>query len=244
MRRFLCSRENIEGSLITFDKEQANHITKVLRMNEGDRLIATLGDGTDMECVLASVGKICQAEIQREYKNENETKHELALFQSVIKNDKMDFVIQKATELGIKRIVPVITRRTVVKTEDEKRESNKVERWQRIALEACKQCERGCVPKIENIMSFEEAIKEFEAYPQRIVAYEEENTKSITAAVRQNTDTAYFIGPEGGICENEMEMLKAVGAESVSLGKRILRAETASVACGAVILALMGEMDV
>ncbi len=244
MRRFLCSKENISDGHIIFDRDESAHISRVLRLEAGEHIIVSCGDGTDFECVLERTGEGCCAEIISSCKNENEPSAQIVLFQSVIKNEKMDFAVQKATELGITRIVPVIAERTVVRIEDPKKEAKKQERRQKIAFEACKQCERACVPTVEKAMSFKDAIVEFSKYEQKIVAYEDEKTVSITQAIKKSKNIAYFIGPEGGITDAEYDMLKHAGAVSVSLGKRILRAETAAVACGAVILALMGEMDV
>ena len=240
MRRFWC--ETSSEDEFVFDKEESNHIYRVLRLDKGEHIIVCDGSGYDYECILTENGDICKAEIINRKISESETKSEIALFQSVIKNEKMDIVIQKATELGITRIVPVITEYTVVKLNE--KESKKQERWQRIAQMACKQCGRSRVPKVESAVNFSDALKFFREYEQRLVAYEEEKTQNICDAVKKAKSTAYFIGPEGGITENEHKQLVLQGAVSVSLGKRILRAETAAIACGSIILALTGEMDV
>ncbi len=244
MRRFLCSKESISDGHIFFDRDESAHMSRVLRLEAGEHIIVSCGDGIDMECAIERVGEACCAKIISSQKNANEPDINIALFQAVIKNEKMDYAVQKATELGITRIYPVIAERTVVKIEDAKKETKKQERWQKIAYEACKQCERACVPTVEKAMSFKDAMIEFEKYELKIAAYEDEKTVSITQAVKKAESVAYFIGPEGGITDTEHKMLENAGAVSVSLGKRILRAETAAVACGAVILALMGEMNV
>ena len=242
MRRFYALKENITGDTVLFDGAESAHIRRVLRLEPGERILVCDGSGMDYDCVLQTCGELCSARIERRFANENEPGTELALFQAVLKNEKMDLVVQKAAELGVSRIVPVLTGRTVVKIAPE--DAHKQQRWQKIALEACKQCGRSRVPVVEAAMPFEAAAAAFAEYPLKIAAYEEEKTVGIAGAVKKCESAAYFIGPEGGITGEEHARLLAAGAVSVSLGRRILRAETAAIAAGAVILCLMGEMDV
>lgn len=243
MRRFWCEKENISGGKVHFTKEEAAHIKKVLRMQAGDKMIVSSGDGVDLLCRLLD-SPDCVAEIEETKINENEPRCELALFQGIIKNEKMDYAVQKAAEIGVTRIVPVICGRTVVKTENAKDRKNKQERWQRIAREACKQCGRSKVPQVDEPVEFQKAAEIFSHFETKLVAFEEEKTKSISSAVAKSGSVAYFIGPEGGMESEEHACLVNNGGVSVSLGKRILRAETAAVVCGAVILAFLGEMDI
>ncbi len=242
MRRFYALKENIQQNTVLFDKAESIHIHRVLRLEPGEKILVCDGSGMDYSCVLETCAEVCTARIEQCFKNEKEPKTELVLFQSVLKNEKMDMVIQKAAELGANRIVPVLTERTVVKTAPG--EIHKQIRWQKIALEACKQCGRSKVPEVEAVCSFQDAVKKLSQYELKLAAYEEEKTISITEAVKKCKSAAYFIGPEGGITEEEQKTLVKAGAVSVSLGKRILRAETAAIAAGAVILCLMGEMNV
>ena len=242
MRRFYALKENITSDTVLFDRAESAHISRVLRLAPGERILVCDGSGMDYECTLTACGENCAARIERCFQNENEPKTSLVLFQAVLKNEKMDMVIQKAAELGVCRIVPVLTKRTVVKAAAG--ETHKQERWQKIALEACKQCGRSQVPAVEPIVPFLEAVEAFAKYELKIAAYEEEKTVGIQAAVKPCSSAAYFIGPEGGIAPEEHARLQEAGAVSVSLGRRILRAETAAIAAGAVILCLLGEMDV
>ncbi len=244
MRRFYCNADNIKDDRVYFDRGESKHISKVLRLEKGEELIVSTGDGLDRYCTLITSGEECTAEIIKTVKNENEPETEIILFQSVIKNEKMDFLVQKVTELGITKIVPIITERTVVKIEDTKKEEKKQERWQKIALEACKQCGRSRIPEVLKAVKLKDAVKYFNECSEKIVCYEEEKTQSIMETVKKTECLGYFIGPEGGITEDEHKFLKEQGFISVSLGKRILRAETAAIATGAVVLALMGEMNV
>lgn len=244
MRRFYCENENIRDNVVYFDLNESKHISKVLRLEKGEEIIVSTGDGMDRFCTLTSTGEECIAEVNEVKRNENEPQAEIILFQSVIKNEKMDFLVQKVSELGITKIVPVITERTVVKIEDAKKEEKKQERWQKIALEACKQCGRSRIPEVVKAVKLKDAQKYFDECKEKIVCYEEEKAMSITDVVKKTESFGYFIGPEGGITEDEHKFLKEKGFKSVTLGKRILRAETAAIATGAVALALMGEMNV
>ena len=244
MRRFYCLNENIIDDTVYFDKNESKHIGRVLRLEKGEQIIVCTGDGMDRYCTLLYVGEQATARIDKIVKNQNEPESEIILFQAVIKNEKMDFLVQKVTELGITKIVPVITERTVVKFEDNKKEQKKQERWQKIALEACKQCGRSRVPQVLCAQAFNDAVKMFERCDLKLVAYEEEKTTGIVQAMTKSKNIGYFIGAEGGITEKEHQLLKDAGAISVSLGKRILRAETAAIVTGGIILALNGEMNV
>lgn len=242
MRRFYTDAKNLNGEKLTFSAEESSHISRVLRFEKGDEIIVCCGDGNDYRCVLTEIGKNCEAKIITFDKNLSEPQTELVLFQSIIKNEKMDYAIQKATEIGVSRIVPFSSERTVVRVEN--KATKKAEHWQKIAIEACKQCGRAKFPIVDEPCSFNEAIKKLNAYEQKIIAYEDEKTQSIAQTIKKASSCAYVIGPEGGFSKKEHDELVASGAQSVSLGKRILRAETAAVVCGAVILCLMGEMDV
>lgn len=242
MRRFYTDAKNINGDFVTFSPEESNHISRVLRLEAGDKIIACCGDGFDLECTLTAISKQCIAKVERVKKNNSEPQVELVLFQSIIKNEKMDYAIQKATEIGISRIVPFASERTVVKVDNKAKA--KTEHWQKVAQEACKQCGRAKFPLIDQPCSFAEAIEKLKQFHQKIIAYEDEKTQSIDKAIKKTKTCAYVIGPEGGFSQAEHKALIDSGAQSVSLGKRILRAETAAVVCGAVILCLMGEMNV
>lgn len=242
MRRFYTDFKNLSGDRLTFSPEESNHISRVLRLEAGEEIIVCAGNGIDYICQLTECGKACSAKIVSEQKNLSETDCELVLFQSIIKNEKMDYAVQKATEIGISRIVPFTSERTVVRIDGKARQ--KAEHWQKIAIEACKQCGRAKFPIVEEPCSFKEAIDKLNSYEQKIIAYEDEKTQSISSAVTKTSSCAYIIGPEGGFAEKEHKMLILSGAKSVSLGKRILRAETAAIVCGTLILSLMGELDV
>jgi len=243
LRKFYVKPEDIEGNLIQITEDQAQHITTVLRRQAGDEILIFDGSGREYHTKLLKVGKICTAEVLDVQWNTSEPKVQITLFQGIPKGEKMDWIVQKCSELGIIKIVPVLTEYAVVRL-DEKEGSKKQERWQKIALEACKQCGRAKLPVITVPVAFSQVPVLLQEYSLKLVAYEEERTLSVQAALQEQADTiAYFIGPEGGITPKEHEALVEAGAKSITLGRRILRAETAAVALGTILLYQMGEMN-
>jgi len=244
MRRFYALPQNIADNQIIITDDQAQHITTVLRLQAGEKIIVCDGTGLEYTCSLLSVGKNCIAEILSSEMSKSEPKVSLTLFQGLPKGEKMDWIVQKCSELGIVNIVPVLTERCIVKLDD-KEAQKKQERWQKIALEACKQCGRARVPQVSAPASFKVALKMLKEYELTLVAYEEEQTNAVGQALDnfQGEKLAYFIGPEGGIDEQEHKALIENGSKSVTLGRRILRTETAAITMGAILLYQLGEMN-
>lgn len=243
MRKFFVSPEDIKNNKVNIPQEEARHISTVLRLEPGEEILLYDGSGREYSARLLETGKSCTAEILEERWSQSEPAAQITLFQGVPKGEKMDWIVQKCAELGIVRIVPVLTERTVVRLE-EKEGRKKQERWQKIALEACKQCGRARVPAVEAPVSFKKALDMLREHPYKLVAYEEERTGALEAFLPKAAEKlAYFIGPEGGISPAEHEALTQAGAASVTLGRRILRAETAAVAMGAILLYYLGEMN-
>lgn len=243
MHRFFVKRENIENDNITVEGEDVQHISKVLRLQAGDRIVLCDGEGTDYLASIESMDKhsIRTAIIDKEA-SKGEPNIDVVLYQGIPKSTKMDLIIQKCTEMGIKRIVPVSTVRTVVKLESEKDEKKKVERWIKIAEEAAKQSGRGIIPAISMPMTLTEALKDAAKLDTVIVPYELEGSLAVKEALRNGNGSSigFFIGPEGGFECTEIEKAKGVGAVPVTLGSRILRTETAGVA---VLTCIMYEYD-
>ena len=161
------------------------------------------------------------------------------MFQGLPKSDKMEFIIQKAVELGVTEVIPVSTRRTVVKL-DAKKEEKKLERWQAISESAAKQSRRGIIPKITSVMNFSEALKYAATLDINIIPYENfkdmAETKRVLNKIVPNIKTGIFIGPEGGFEESEIELAIQQGVNPISLGRRILRTETAGMAILSVLM--------
>jgi 16S rRNA (uracil1498-N3)-methyltransferase len=243
MHRFFVKRENIKKGSILIDGEDVQHISRVLRLQAGDRIVLCDGSGTDYLTAIESMNKnsVIAAVIEQET-SKGEPDIDVVLYQGIPKSAKMDTIIQKCTEMGVKRIVPVSTARTVVKLESEKDEKKKVERWTKIAEEAAKQSGRGIIPGISMPMTLQEALKDAAKLGIVIVPYELEGSLAIKEALRngKSSSVGFFIGPEGGFEPYEIEEAKKMGAVPVTLGSRILRTETAGIA---VLTGIMYEYD-
>lgn len=243
MHRFFVKRENIFQDTINIDSEDVLHISKVLRLQPGDRIVLCDGEGTDFLTIIEGMDKhsVRTSIIGRET-SKGEPDIEAVLYQGIPKGTKMDIIIQKCTEMGIKRIVPVSTARTVVKLESEKDERKKVERWSKIAEEAAKQSGRGRIPEISMPMTLVEALQDAAKLDRVIVPYELEGSLGIKEALRgsKGASIGFIVGPEGGFEASEIEKVRKAGAIPVTLGSRILRTETAGMA---VLTAIMYEYD-
>lgn len=241
MANFFVDKEAFLKDPILIDGEEANHIVKVLRMNVGENVTIFDGEGNCAECTIGKIeGKSVIAEVKRRYESETEPKLKVTLFQGIPKNPKMDLIIQKATELGVTRIVPVNTKRIVAKIDKE----SKMERLRRIAFEAAKQCGRAYIPKVEDPVSFEKALEMMGECDAAIIPYECEKDGKIGDALPKEAKTlGIMIGPEGGFEEYEVEAAEKIGAKRVTLGKRILRTETAGLIASALCLYVAGDME-
>lgn len=228
MPRFFTDVSGTVGDIIPIVGEDALHISRSLRMAVGDPITICDGLGTDHICEIVYAGHdIVKAKVVEVFPSESEPDVEVTLYASVTKGEKMDFVIQKSVELGVRAIVPVLSRRCIVRL-DEKSEKNKLDRWNKIAFEASKQSGRGYVPKVRSVMTFEKAVAEASEHSLRLIAYE--RGKLPLADLLGSSvyvDAAVFTGPEGGYDEEEIRLAEIMGIAPISLGKRILRAETA-----------------
>ena len=232
MYQFFVEPSQIQGNRIVITGKDVNHIKNVLRMKKGEELAVSNGvDGKEYRCGIEDFTEdevVCTLRFVKE--DDLELPSKVYLFQGLPKADKMELIIQKAVELGVYQVIPVSCKRAVVKL-DEKKEKSKIARWQGIAEAAAKQSKRGIIPEIKNIMSMKEAIVYSENCQVRIIPYElaegMEKTKEIINALKPGQDVAIFIGPEGGFEESEVQAAMDKGIVPVTLGKRILRTETA-----------------
>ena len=245
--KFFIDKSAIKGGTCVILGGDAAHISKVLRLSIGDEVVLCDGEGTDYDAKISSVGKSeVGFSILNEYPCESEPKVFVTLFQGIPKASKMEYIIQKCTELGIANIVPVMTKRTVVKLENAQVEQKKLERWNKIAQEAVKQCGRGRVPTVDavcDIKDIKNMISDFDLF---LVAYEDEENISLKSVLKNAgavNKIGIVIGPEGGFEKAEVEMLISAGAKSVSLGKRILRTETAGHTVLTAVLYELGELE-
>jgi len=237
MPKFFVNKNNIGEKNIEITGNDAIHITTVLRSKINDEIIVCDGDGTDYTCRLIGINKKqVLAKIVNKYQNENEPNLKITLYQGVPKGDKMELTIQKCVEIGVDRIVPVITENTVVKIGD--KAEKKIVRWNKISEAAAKQCGRGKIPIVDEIMKFEEAIEDSKTLDNSIIPYEKERNNNINNFIKnfKGKSIGIFIGPEGGFSENEINLCFENKITSVSLGKRILRTETAGLVTSVILL--------
>lgn len=246
MHHFFADPSQVAEDTVTITGPDVNHMKNVLRMKPGEALLVSDGTGNDYQCEIErleadrAVVRICQA-----FCSQMELPSRIWLFQGLPKANKLEFIIQKAVELGAEAVVPVATKNAVVRL-DEKKAQSKRKRWQSIAESAAKQSKRSRIPSVETVMSLKEAfgfIKE-QGFDLCLIPYEQaqgmETMKEALAQVSSGQSIAVFIGPEGGFDESEIKLALEHGVRPVSLGKRILRTETAGLA---ILSALMMKLE-
>ena len=232
MYQFFVDSSQINGNEIVILGSDVNHIKNVLRMKVGEEVAVSNGvDGKEYRCEISSIQDDMVRLTLRFVKEDGlELPSKVYLFQGLPKGDKMELIIQKMVELGVYEIVPVATKRWVVKLDDKKANS-KIQRWQGIAEAAAKQSKRRIVPNVHGVMTFGEALKYAQTMDLKLIPYElaegMAGTKKLIEDVTPGQSVAVFIGPEGGFEENEIQKAKVVGVLPITLGKRILRTETA-----------------
>ena len=241
MNRFFVDIDGRDvGTDINITGGDVNHIKNVLRLRIGEHVVVSDGRGRDYTCRIAQIGTdvvICNIEDIND--NFAELSVEVTLFQGYPKSDKMDLIVQKMVELGVHRIVPVFTARTIVKL-DQKKATKKTDRYRTIAESAAKQSGRGIIPEVAEPVSFAKALELAKELDMNIIPYEEaegmEQARKIISGIRGHRSLGVFIGPEGGFAREEVEQAQAIGAECITLGHRILRTETAGLAVMSIIM--------
>lgn len=243
MRKFFVNSNQINNNKIEIINEDVNHIKNVLRLEIGQKIKICNSDNLEnYVCEITEISsKMVSCNILEKVPSEAEGNVELHIFQGLPKADKMELIIQKGTELGVFEFIPVSFKRSIVKISG-KDESKKIERWQKIAEVAAKQSGRDLIPKIRNIMNIKNICDEIEKYDLVLLAYELEEENYIKQELlkikseNRNYKIAVIIGPEGGIEEEEAQILKTAGAHVISLGKRILRTETVALQVSSIIM--------
>lgn len=233
MYHFFVSEEQINGENAYIEGSDVNHIANVLRMKPGEELLISVKGDWDYLCKIVDIEtdrvnlKVLESIEQRELPVN------ITLLQGIPKSDKLEMIIQKAVELGVSEIIPVKTKRVVVKI-DEKKVDTKVNRWNAIAESAAKQSKRSIIPKVYEPMSIDNALEIVKDFGVKLIPYENadgiDKTRKILDNMDKTKNIAVFIGPEGGFEESEVERIKNSGFEVITLGKRILRTETAGLA--------------
>ena len=232
MFNFFCSEENKQNSRYIINWADYNHINNVLRMQFGDTCLVSCGGQSDL-CQIDSFFEdaVCLEIIEENY-NDTELTVKIYLFQGLAKGDKMEYIIQKTVELGAYAVVPVEMKHCVVKLDDKKAKSKQT-RWQSISESAAKQSKRNIIPKIMDVCTFDKALEFAKTLDLILVPYENKDGMKATADALKNLknvkSVGIFIGPEGGFENSEIEKALEAGAKVISLGKRILRTETAAV---------------
>lgn len=236
IRRFFTTADKLENGKIVIDGDEFLHMTKVLRYKVGFKATVCLNDGIERLCTIKQIGKD-SALLNVDENIVQDAKHaKVTLFAGLLKNNKLDFAIQKAVELGVDEIVP-FTSRNCAETKFSKERANK------IALESAKQCGSAYLTKVADLKTFDEIKHDFCKYNQVLFAYENEKENRIKDCAPYGDNVALVVGCEGGFTEDEVKDAVDCGARVITLGKRILRAETASIVASTMLLDSLGELD-
>ena len=242
MTRFFVSPEEMSGDFLVLTGENADH-AKVLRLKNGENVLVCDGNGQECVCTVSDVspGQISLV-VQKRQKSESEPKVSVSVYMAFPKADKLEHVIQKATELGACQIVAFPSARCVSRP-DEKSLKKKIERWQKIAASAAEQSGRGTVPQIVVLGSYQEALKRGAEADLPILFYENERATTLKMALERNSfaTVSLLTGPEGGLELREVEMAKDAGFRICTLGSRILRCETAPLCALSAVMYATGE---
>ena len=240
MQRFFVTPDQVGEDKIRIQGSDVNHMKNVLRMRPGEEVMVSDGNNRQYRCRVEDYpeGEAVLAILEAGLVD-TELPSRIYLFQGLPKQEKMELIVQKAVELGVCQVIPVQTRRCVVKL-DAKKAAKKVQRWQQIAESAAKQAERGYIPAVSEVMTFQEALAFSEALDIRLIPYEladgMEGTRKILDGIRPGQSVGIFIGPEGGFEKEEVGRAVEAGAMPITLGKRILRTETAGIAVLSILM--------
>lgn len=234
MQRYFIPASQFTELTVSVTGDDAHHLSRVMRAELGDRIICSNGLDREVLAEITHVGKdMVEATIVESLPMDREPKLEVWVAQSLPKGDKLETVIQKGTEVGAAKFVPFVSERTIVEF-DAKKEAKKLERWRRIAKEAAEQAHRNRIPDVQPPRSWKELLKLIPSIDLALIAYEKEQGGQLRTVLNEAALAAtpphsviVLIGPEGGFTEKEVMEAEAAGAKSVSLGKRILRTETA-----------------
>ncbi len=235
MQRYFVNPEQMDNNTVTISGSDVHHIIRVMRFREGQSIVVSNGQGRD---VIARIDQLSEADdvitatIERDVEpfEQRELPVRVSIAQSLPKSDKMDWIIQKGTELGAFQFVPFVSGRTIVRLND-KKEKQRIERWHKIAKEAAEQSHRSILPRIGSVLNWDQLLKIRSRFDLAVIAYENEQAVTLYEAISDFTagsSIIMVIGPEGGFSREEVEQAVAAGFQPVSLGKRILRTETAA----------------
>ncbi len=245
MQRFFVTKSGFEGDLVRLSAEQAHQVCHVLRLKAGDGIVVLDNAGNEYEVELTASGKReAVGRIVARRQATGEPTVQITLFQGLLARDKFEWVLQKGTEVGVSRFVPVQTERTLLRARQI--DPKKLDRWQRIVTEAAEQSHRGRVPQIEPAIAFAQALSRLGEFDRALIAATSGQAKTLSEALaasgRPLASVAVLIGPEGGFSDEETAQAHESGVIPVSLGPRILRTETAAIIAPALVLFALGQM--
>lgn len=242
---FYCEPENIRGDTLRIMGEETRHIVSVLRSKKGDLIDVVDGIGNKYRVRIAHIEKDeIQGEIISRKKGENEPEIHLSLAQSLCKGYKMDLVVEKATEIGVSSIIPLLTEQTEVKIESQRKESLKIERWKRKALSAMKQSLRSRLPLIDKMTPLGELLRHIKDFDLALFGSLQKGARKLKQAAPfegHPERVLVIVGPEAGFTERELKQLSESNAIPVSLGRRRLRTETAGIMLSCLVFYVLGE---
>ena len=243
MHRFYIEEQMINNGQIYISGEEYHHLARVLRASAGDEIVVFDDTGMQYFCRINEIGsRSAVLDINDIKKKENDSGIDITLYQAVPKSDKMELVIQKSVELGVSKICPVRTKRVIADI-DTAKAVKRIERWNRISKEASKQSQRTKLVQVTDILDFKDAVDEGIRSTYCIFPYEkEEKNRMIAQDIKANSSFSVFIGPEGGFDEDEVLYASQMGIVPVTLGKRILRTETAPLTVLSILLYIKGEI--
>jgi 16S rRNA (uracil1498-N3)-methyltransferase len=243
MKHCFILPEQIKQHKVVLSGSEAVYVTRVLRLRPGDALIVSDGQGKSYRIRLSRLTKEVEGVIEEEIFFNAEPSVQITLVQSLPKSDKMEMIIQKCTELGVQEIIPLKANRSIIKLTGEKLKQ-RVQRWERVAIEAAKQCQRVKVPRVSEPMFLENILTAMPPQAKGIMPWEEERRVSFRQVLKKTKEKKIFlfIGPEGGFEQKEVTLAKKYNVVTVSLGKRILRTETAALATVTMILYEFGDL--
>ncbi len=246
MPRFFVEANQITEDKIEITGQDVRHIRDVLRLDYNALIEVCDGAGTDYNCSIEEINKeTIITKILNKMTSQSEPKTKVILFQSLIKGDKIEWVIQKTIEIGVSEIIPMQTTFCVSKMDQSKKADAKVKRWNKIAQSGAKQSGRGMIPKVTSPVTFGAALNLCKEMDLALIAYEKEDQENLRSQLQglEGKTIGVLIGPEGGFSKEEIEKAEKAGVKAITLGPRILRSETASITLVSNILYELGEMD-
>ncbi|HEY4543773.1 MAG TPA: RsmE family RNA methyltransferase [Tissierellaceae bacterium] len=246
MRKFFVDKENIINDSIFIYGQDRKHIVDVLRLSLEDEIIASCEEINYFTKISNIDDEKVTLKIYEKSSGNNEPKINITLFQGLAKGDKMDFITQKGTEIGIKSFYGVQMERSVVKAKDRKWIDSKLKRYNKISEEASKQCKRDYIPEFKDIISFNEMVKILKEKENILIPFESEGDNKIKDVLKKvnGKDINIIIGPEGGFSSEEINKLKEIGGLTLSLSNRIFRTETAGLVASTITLYELEDMGV